>query len=76
MTRPLVVLHPGTVRSINDGDIHHVPADRLVRLYGLRPGEYILERPGWEFCLPKNVLHLWPRSDGDYRRPRELDETP
>lgn len=74
MARPLVVLHAGPVISASDGDRHWIPAERLVRLYALRPGEYILERKGWEFCLPKDVLHLYPRSDGRYRRPAVLDE--
>lgn len=72
MARPLFVLHAGDI--VRDGVGYHVPAEDLIRLYGLRRGDYfILERPGWEFCLPHNVVHLYPRDDGNYDFPGVLD---
>jgi hypothetical protein len=35
-------LHPGEVVSVTDGDIHYISWVQLVRLYGLRPGEYVV----------------------------------
>lgn len=58
----------GTVVSQHDGDVHRVPAERLVQLYNLRPGEYQIHN-GFATDLCRGLRHLRPRSDGDYGRP-------
>lgn len=67
------VLHPGTIRSATDGDIHWINATRLAGLYGVPLSKCtIAGRPdsrGYqERC---GDIHLYPREDGDYRLPEE-----
>jgi hypothetical protein len=66
------VLHSGTVKSQNDGQIHRVSAGELITLYHLNPRECIFH-PVWpyslSFKLPENALHLYPQSNGDYSLP-------
>lgn len=42
MTAPRYLLCPGYVRSRTDGDRHHVGADQLARLYGVRMDECLI----------------------------------
>lgn len=76
-------LHSAWVRSQNDGDRHFIDAPTLARLYGLRPGEWIGwndedaarrfgmdDRAGrTQGLLGHEMIHLYPRYDGAYRRP-------
>lgn len=59
-------LHSGYITSINDGDRWKISAQRLVSLYGLLPGEYIIidfERPETFLGIRnENYIHLYPRS--------------
>lgn len=63
-------LHPGNIVSRFDGDIHYIGVAALARLYELRPDEYIVWTDSarlkyfWE-----DVIHLFPREDGNYGRP-------
>ena len=60
------VLHPGEVISRNDAQIHHISAIRLADLYGVDPRECIVAGPGIRM---DDAIHLYPRSDGNYRLP-------
>lgn len=62
-------LHSGYVISQTDGDLHWVPASRLIQLYELRPGEYFFWPKDRGFRW-EDYRHLRPRSDGRYGRPR------
>jgi len=82
MSKKQFVLVPGYVRSINDGDIHYITAQKLAGLYHVQMHEcYVypfdeahqsgLQRQ-W---LDKNCAHLkwlYPRTRGDYK-PVERD---
>jgi hypothetical protein len=58
------VLHPSHITSKNDKDQHYIDAGRLARLYGVKLSECVVylgrgnEHP--------ELLHLWPRYQGDY----------
>jgi hypothetical protein len=63
------LISPGYVRSRNDGDMHWISVPQLVKLYGLRPGEWreyhrSLDQYG-------GLPILGPRNDGDYVLPPE-----
>ena len=71
------VVHPGWVRSRNDGQDHFIRAGRLIHLYRVNPRECIivpyphtladLDRALIiERTLPPDVEHLYPRYDGHY----------
>lgn len=69
--RPYCV-HGGRVRSATDGQKHHVPAEQVARLYGLRWPEYVIARVNTQVGLildhtGPNCLH--PDPTGEYRRP-------
>lgn len=64
------VLHSGTVRSAADRDIHFIPAHRLPHLYQVHPRECIDTTELYKFTGDvSKLIHLYPRSDGDYRVP-------
>lgn len=69
----LYVLHPGTVKSRYDGDIHHIPYRNLMWLYGLQPHQCIHEAVTLQcgYVERPNTVHLYPRYDGDYRLPEK-----
>lgn len=78
MTR--VVLHPGRVVSTTDGDEHLISWPMLAELYGIYawPGNCQLisfhvdgRPPPWYRPKPDDI-HLYPRSDGEYRYISEL----
>jgi len=54
-------LHPGFIRSVNDGDLHFISAGRLAYLYELQPREWIdwsarsIPRTDWQ-----HYKHLGP----------------
>ena len=70
-------LHPGNIFSANDGDIHFISSRQLSLLYGVPLSECIV----WDERRPEtfqgrrqeDYIHLYPRSDGKYRR---LDAPP
>lgn len=67
------MVQPGMVISRNDGDRHYVGTSELVRLYGLRAGEYVVadEWTGAPYGIPRAQLdemnHLRPMTGPDYR---------
>ena len=67
----IYVLHPGEISSKTDGDIHHITAPELARLYGI---DYKKCRVIYDSDPEKNRgytnnpehVHLWPTYSGDY----------
>lgn len=60
------VIHPGPVVSKTDGQLHHVTASELMRLYHVPASECVIARasfPGGRDLrrYPKNLIHLRPR---------------
>lgn len=68
------VLHPGPVRSRHDGDVHHIPARELARLYGVPPTSCAVHRDPLPGChakvWPPGTVHLYPSSSGNYTLPK------
>lgn len=58
----MYVIHPGKVISKNDGQEHHVGAQRLAQLYGIHGG-WVIYRP--EATYP-SAVHLYPDPTGVY----------
>lgn len=71
MTRYLI--HPGHVRSANDGQLHYVTADQLIKLYQLPQNSRVViiahADPTPSFNDLPGDVHLWPRRDGKYSLP-------
>lgn len=69
------VLHPGFVKSKNDGDKHFIGPQQLMKLYRVEVKECLLHgSPRYE--LPKvyrnlNLIHLYPDPTGDYVIPEK-----
>jgi hypothetical protein len=63
------MLHPGYVFSQTDGDRHWVSADRLADLYGVPMGQCCIERCPTDGLRRGGLIHLTPRTDGDYTLP-------
>lgn len=83
------LLFPGPVRSRSDGQVHHVTAPALARLYGVRFGDcLVLPAPGRELYPGErlrliersepggDLIALHPRYDGDYRLPQPTPSKP
>lgn len=66
------VLHPGFVYSKTDGDRHYISADKLIRLYKVRPNNCVLHREHSHFEGMKGMIHLFPRYDGNYEVPNGI----
>jgi hypothetical protein len=69
MTSKKYALHPGWVTSQQDGDFHFIGVSKLVRLYELRPDEFIYWKNDYG-RIWEDYIHLWPRDDGKYGRPK------
>lgn len=73
------LLFPGSVRSIIDGQVHHVTAPALARLYGVplsdcvalpcRPGDSALRDTLLARAARGELVALHPRADGAYSVP-------
>jgi hypothetical protein len=67
--RKRFAVYPGPVRSCNDGHIHHITADQLVRLYGVSPKHCVVIT---QDSIPRDRMEastmftLSPRYDGNY----------
>jgi hypothetical protein len=61
-------LHVGDVISPNDGDVHHISAPALARLYGVSLRECVVvdpDRPDGVVGVDLDrLLHLYPSSQG------------
>jgi hypothetical protein len=65
---------PGVVWSRHDGDMHHISAERLIQLYGVKLSECVIARddgtvPGMSPEMLKSLIQLSPRRDGNYQIP-------
>ena len=75
MTRPhedkRYAVFPGKVRSINDGQVHHIDARQLIHLYGVDPKLCVIyteqQRSRGLLVYPKHLIRLEPREDGKYK---------
>lgn len=72
------VLHPGPVKSRNDGQVHFIGAAQLADLYNVSlrdcityptgcGTESVIRRRIWRD--PVDAVHLHPRYDGNYQLP-------
>ncbi len=63
------VLHSGKVISANDKQVHHIPASRLVHLYGLKPKDCILDPKECQLrgYDENELVHLYSLDSGQYR---------
>lgn len=60
-------LHPGTIISKNDGDLHFISYPKLLWLYQLQPHECVNgQSPNVVGYESDNYIHLYPRYLGDY----------
>ena len=59
-------VHPGEVRSKNDGDLHYIDATNLVRLYQLKRGTYRIFHNPTDHAMREPLICLYPRYDGRY----------
>jgi hypothetical protein len=60
------VIHPGSVRSRHDGDVHFVGFLELARLYGVNPADCLDASTVPHWAWPKGAVHLFPGYSGDY----------
>ena len=79
MKRYLIL--PGKVFSKNDGELHHIDAPTLMRLYNVDPDECVVVhnegvhgRQGFASEFLDSLLWLAPRYDGDYHIGQEVRE--
>ena len=70
MSEARFAVHPEEVSSKSDRQRHYVGVLALVRLYGLRAGEYVVwddQRPDTHLGRRWNdYLHLYPLYEGNY----------
>lgn len=71
MTEIKYAVHPGWIKSANNRDLHFVTAGQLFDLYGVNPEECTVISNGKVGCglTLRELTHLFPRYDGDYRIP-------
>ena len=63
-------IHPGIVYSQNDNGRHYISVDELIRLYHVKRSECIIIMGARKFFeLEKDLIHLYPKNDGDYTLP-------
>lgn len=59
------IVHPGNVKSQNDGDIHFIGFHALCSLYGLNPHT---TRDGRTYRSQVGDRNFYPRYDGKYKK--------
>jgi hypothetical protein len=63
------MVHPGYVRSRNDGDIHWITGRDLITLYRLNPATTTVATADNQTGLRLDDYdHYYPRQDGNYER--------
>jgi hypothetical protein len=62
------VIHPGYVVSKNDGDVHYISYDTLIKLYKVNPDQ-CTSRYRRDFFDKQGDIHLWPDYTGKYKIP-------
>ena len=67
------VVHPGTVWSKTDGDVHFIGARRLMQLYGVSPLECVIDDVKGTMLghHTEGLIHLSPDFHGDYKLPKD-----
>lgn len=70
-----IILHPGPVKSATDGQEHYIDAPTLARLYGVDLKDCLVhdfrrEETYRGFWARRDDVHLYPRRDGNYDRPK------
>jgi hypothetical protein len=68
---PRMFLHPGWIKSKNDGQMHNITAPKLAKLYGVNIHKCIVVKHSDEkmgIDDRNGDTHLYPRDDGEYRR--------
>lgn len=69
------IIHPGWVRSENDGDLRYITASRLISLYQINPRDpkilCVIDKygTGFEISETPGDIHLYPRADDNYSLP-------
>ena len=65
---PIYVLHPGTIRSINDSDTHFIGAGKLIRLFNVPRDRYIVyDYDRHHSTLDQECyIHIYPSEGGRY----------
>ena len=75
---PRIFLHPGTVVSQTDHDVHYVSSGRLASLYGVRLQDCIIitghQSETLGYRAQAGDVHLHPRSDGNYHRLAQMED--
>jgi hypothetical protein len=62
-----IAVHPGWVRSINDGDRHFISFTQLCRLSGIDPHKAVRwDEQGMRGRDPKDYHHVYPWDCGAY----------
>lgn len=69
-------LHPGSVYSRNDGEIHRVASGQLAQLYRVPLRECVvidINSPDYDSKMKqhKDLFHLYPDESGKYQLPFE-----
>ena len=65
---------PGEIKSKLDGDYHWVTGTQLIKLYGLRRCECVIEKKQLKGLYRKDLIQLGPRYDGNYIQPQTKKE--
>lgn len=71
------VLHPGYVKSISDGDVHYISAQKLAALYGVDFKKCIIYIDSLaNKAYPEgDYMHLFPNYNGKYpQQPKPKQE--
>lgn len=70
------IIHPGLIRSKNDGQWHYIKYGDLIGLYDVSPRDCRLATEVVLRSLRRcdNVIHLYPRYDGNYKIKEESNE--
>lgn len=67
----MIVIHPGEVESVNDGERHYITTSELKRLYGIFRGHQWIATDSIFFRQHVRSAadkHLYPRANGNYFR--------
>lgn len=61
------LLCPGYVISNNDGEVHYITEEQLIRLYGVNRNDYVSIK---DLKGSTSLISLRPRPSGIYRIPK------
>lgn len=60
-----VVLYPGYIHSIKDGEPHYIGIGQLMKLYNVQKTDKIFISKGYDSRRFPNFIHLKPSENGD-----------